>query len=64
MSCGVGCRYGSDLALLWHRLVATAPIRPIAWEPLCAAGAALKNKQTNKKKKQKNKKRITCYNQE
>ena len=33
-----------DLALLWlwRRLVATAPIRPLAWEPPYAAGAALK----------------------
>ena len=42
MSCGVGHRRGSDLALLWlwPRLAATAPIRPLAWEPPCAAGAA------------------------
>src|SRR5512135_1808292 len=34
MSCGVGCRRGSDPALLWLwcRPVATAPIRPLAWE--------------------------------
>ena len=32
-----------DLALLWlwHRPVATARIRPLAWEPPCAAEAAL-----------------------
>ena len=43
MSCGVGCRRGSDLVLLWlwRRLVATAPVRPLAWEPPYAAGAAL-----------------------
>ena len=42
VSCGVGCRHGSDPALLWLwlRLVATAPIRPLAWEPPCAAGVA------------------------
>ena len=34
---------------LWHRPVATAPIRPLAWEPPYAVGAALKNKQTKKK---------------
>ena len=50
VSCGVGCRYGSDpeLLWLWHRPVATAPIRPLAWEPPYAAGVALektKNKQ-------------------
>ena len=33
-----------DLALLWlwHRLAATAPIVPLAWEPPYAMGAALK----------------------
>jgi len=42
VSCGVGCRSGSDPALLWlwRRPVATAPIRPLAWEPPYAAGAA------------------------
>ena len=52
MSCGVGLRRGSDLALLWlwHRLVATAPIRPLAWEPPYAVGAALKRKKRQKKK--------------
>ena len=35
-----------DLALLWlwHRLVSTAPIRPVAWDPPCAMGVALKTK--------------------
>ena len=44
MSCGVGCRHGLDLALLWPwlRPAATAPIRLLAWEPPYAAGAALK----------------------
>ena len=53
MSCGVGCRRGSDLVLLWlwHRLAAIAPIRPLAWEPPYASGAALKR--TTKKKKKK-----------
>ena len=44
MSCGVGCRCGSDLALLWCRLAAVAPIRPLAWEPPYAMGAVLKSK--------------------
>ena len=26
LSCGIGCRRGLDLALLWRRLTATAPI--------------------------------------
>ena len=44
VSCGVGRIHGLDPALLWpwHRLAATAPIGPLAWEPPCAAGAALK----------------------
>ena len=50
MSCGVGCRHGSDPTLLWlwRRPVATAPIRPLAWEPPYAAGAALEIAKKNK----------------
>ena len=46
MSCGVGRSCGLDPTLLWlwHRLAAVAPIRPLAWEPPYAAGAALKTK--------------------
>ena len=46
MSCGVGCRCGSNLALLWlwYRPAAVALIRPLAWETPYAAGAALKVK--------------------
>ena len=53
VSCGTGCRRGLDLALLWLwcKPAATALIRPVAWEPPYAMGAALKNKQTNKQKK-------------
>ena len=41
----VGCRHDSDLALLWWwcRLAATASIRPLAWDPPYAVGAALKS---------------------
>ena len=44
MSCGVGRRLNSDpmLMWLWCGPAATVPIRPRAWEPPCAAGAALK----------------------
>ena len=44
MSYSVGCRCSSDLTLLWLwcRLAAVAPVRPLAWEPPYAAGAALK----------------------
>ena len=42
VSCGVGSRHDWDPAWLWlwRRPVATAPVRPLAWEPPCAAGAA------------------------
>ena len=52
MSCGVGRRHGLDSALLWlwRRPVATAPIRPLAWEPPYAAGAAQEIAKRQKKK--------------
>ena len=51
MSCGVGRRCGLDLALLWlwHRLVVTVPIGPLAWEPPCAMRMALKRQKEKKK---------------
>ena len=51
MSCGVGRRHSSDLALLWLwcRPSATALIRHIAWEPPHAADAALKRQKKKKK---------------
>ena len=53
VSCDVDRRRGSDLALLWLwcRQAAVAPTGPPAWEPLYAAGVALKK--TKKKKKRK-----------
>ena len=44
VSCGVGCRHGSDLALLWLwcRPAGAAPIRSLAWELPYATSAALK----------------------
>ena len=47
VSCGGGRRHGLDLTLLglWYRLAAIALIRPLAWEPPCAAGAALKKEE-------------------
>ena len=43
VSCGVGCRRSSDLALLWLwlRPAAIVPIRPLAWELPYAEEAAL-----------------------
>ena len=56
MSCDVGCRLSSDPALLWLwcRLAATAPIRPLAWEPPYAAEAALKMAKMTKKNEEHN----------
>ena len=50
MSCGVGLRHSSDLALLWlwRRPAATAPIQPLAWEPPYTVGVALKRQETKK----------------
>ena len=55
VSCGVGCRRGSDPVLLWLwcRPVATAPIRPLAWESPYAARAAKEIAKRQKKKKKK-----------
>ena len=63
MSCGVGRRNGSDPALLWlwSRLVATAPIRPPAWEPPHAAGSHPRKGKEKKTKKKKREKEILPY---
>ena len=55
MSCGVGRRHGSDLALLWLwcKPVAIAAIRPLAWEPPYAAGAAQEMAKRQKKSQRK-----------
>ena len=59
MSCGVGHRCGLDHAWLWlwRRLAAVAPGRPLAWEPPCVIGVALKGQKTKDKKKKKKKRR-------
>ena len=53
VSCGVGRRRGSDLVLLWlwHRPVATALIRPLAWETPHATEAAQEMAERQKIKK-------------
>ena len=65
MSCGVGCRHGSDPVLLWlwHRPVATALTRPLAWEPPYAPGAAqeMAERQKNKNKINKHRQYGSAY---
>ena len=54
VSCGVGCRHGSDLVWVWLWLwcgpAATALIWPLAWEHPYATDVALKRQKTKKKK--------------
>jgi len=53
VSCGVGCRCGSDSALLWlwGRPVDTAPTQPLAWEPPYTSGMAQEMEKRQLKKK-------------
>ena len=44
------------LLWLWRRPVATALIRPLAWEPPYAAGAVQRNSKNTKKKKKRKRK--------
>ena len=57
MSCGVDRRHGSDPTLLWLwcRPAAIALIRPLAWEPPCALGAALERQKKKKKEEEEEK---------
>ena len=63
MSYGVGHRRGWDpmLLCLWHRPAATAPVRPLAWEPPYATRMVLKGQKTKKKKKRKKKRKKNHY---
>ena len=55
MSCGVGHRWGSNLAWLWlwSRPEAISLIPPLAWEPPHTMGAALKRQTLQKQTKNK-----------
>ena len=57
----MGRRCGLDLALLWLwcRPAATALIRPLAWKPPYATGAALKREKEKKKKEKQQKQQQT-----
>ena len=50
MSCGVGCRHGSDLVWLWVWSAATAPFGPLAWEFPYAPDVALKRKKKERER--------------
>ena len=68
MSCGGGRRRGLDPVWLWlwlwRRSAATAPIRPLAWEPPYTAEAAQEMaKRQKQKQKQNNKKTPTILEQ-
>ena len=56
VSCGVGCRRGSDLVLLWlwRRLAAVAPIGPLTWELHVPRERPKKWQNDKKKEKKKN----------
>ena len=60
MSSGVGRTCSSHLMVLFlsYRPVAKVPIPPLAWEPLYAAGAALRKRKKAKKKNKKKKKEL------
>ena len=45
-----------DLALLWRRLAAVAPIRPLAWELPYATGTALKKKKKKERERERERK--------
>jgi len=46
------------LLWLWLRLAATAPIRPLAWKPPYAAGAAQEMAKRQKKERKKERKSL------
>ena len=54
MSSGVGHRRSLDLVLLWllRRPAATAPNRPLAWEPPYAVDVAFKRQKDKERKKE------------
>ena len=53
--CRLHIQLDPELLWLWRRPAATAPIRPLAWEPPYAAGVA---QEMAKRQKRKKKKRI------
>ena len=57
LSCvaGCGCSLDPTLLWLWCRLAAAALIQPLAWEPPCATGVALKMKEREEGRKKRKK---------
>ena len=51
MSYGV-CGMDPSLLWLWCRPETIAPIRPLAWEPPCASGVALKKKKKTQEREE------------
>ena len=64
MSCGVGRRRGLDLPLLWHRPVATDPIRPLGWESPYTMSVILKSKKKKKEKEKEKEGKTTTRDKE
>jgi len=48
VGCGVGCRCSLDPTLLWPWCGLQLLLDPLAWEPPCATGAALKRQKIKK----------------
>jgi len=63
VSYGVGHTFGLDPALLWLwcRPASAALIGPLAWEPPCAAGAALEETKRQKRKRSRPKTRSVIW---
>ena len=55
---------GADVSVAMYRPAAITLIRPLAWEPPYATGAALKSKKKKKKEKKERKKQKKKYNYE
>ena len=54
---------GSGFVWLWYKPAAVTLIRPLAWKPPYAAGAALKRQKDKKKKKKKKKQKASFFSE-
>ena len=62
MGCSGGRTCSSDPTLLWLWMAATALIRLLDWELLCATGAALKGQKTKQNKSKQQQQKTTQTN--